>query len=488
LIEPFLPEETNFLVKLEELNKIFGHSKRVLLSILVDMQIFDTMRNRLVELQPRDSGHVSIYACGPTVYDVPHLGHARTALTYDILKRFLIWSGYTATLASNITDIDDKIIARSAADGVSELDLASKFTDIYIAQLQQFGIADPDYRPRATEYVSEMIEIIDQLIELGAAYEISGHGVYFDVGTFESYGALAGRTSDELRENAQARITSDEEKKDPLDFALWKAAKPGEPTWDSPWGNGRPGWHIECVAMSLNLLGDDFDIHGGGSDLAFPHHENERAEAEASGHAFARYWMHSAMLNVNGEKMAKSLGNFRTLGDAMEEFGPRPLRLAMLQAHYRSIMELSDETMAGATGGIERIDAFFRRMRGANIEKTQTSDEITGRFSDAMNNDLSTPDATAVIFETINTGNAALDNGDTLEASVALATVTELLGVLGLELTSSAADDEIDSLLLKREIARTEGDFKTADEIRDLLKNRSIEIEDTPNGPIWRQL
>ena len=288
------------------------------------MKIFDTMRNRLVELETRDEGHVSIYACGPTVYDVPHLGHARTALTYDILKRFLSWTGYTTTLASNITDIDDKIIARSAEDGVSESDLASKFTDIYIAQLQQFGILDPDYRPRATEYVKEMIEIIDQLVELGAAYEISGHGVYFDVGTFESYGALAGRTSGELRENAQARITSDEEKKDPLDFALWKAAKPGEPTWDSPWGNGRPGWHIECVAMSLNLLGDDFDIHGGGSDLAFPHHENERAESEASGHTFARYWMHSAMLNVNGEKMAKSLGNFKTLGDALKSTAPDP--------------------------------------------------------------------------------------------------------------------------------------------------------------------
>ncbi len=452
------------------------------------MKIFDTMQNGLVDLDTRDPNHVSIYACGPTVYDVPHLGHARTALTYDVLKRFLLWSGYTVTLASNITDIDDKIITRSAEEGISESELASTYTTIYVDQLRQFGVEDPDFRPRATEYVKEMIDIIAQLVEQKAAYEIIGHGVYFDVSAFESYGALAGRNADELRESARARITSDEDKKDPLDFALWKAAKPGEPTWDSPWGAGRPGWHIECVAMSLNLLGDNFDIHGGGSDLAFPHHENERAESEAAGHTFARHWMHSAMLNVDGEKMAKSLGNFRTLGDALDEYGPRPLRLAMLQAHYRSILELSEETMAGAIGGIDRIDAFFRRMQGANIEETTSLIEIKERFTEAMSNDVGTPDAIAVIFETINSGNAALDNGEALEASAALGTVTELLSVLGLGKTVDDTDEEIDALLMKRETARDEGDFGTADEIRDLLKDRGIEIEDTPNGPIWRQL
>ena len=469
-------------------NKSIGRSDSVLLSILVMMKIFDTMQNCLVDLDTRDPDHVSIYACGPTVYDVPHLGHARTALTYDVLKRFLLWSGYTVTLVSNITDIDDKIIARSAEEGISESELASTYTGIYVDQLRQFGVADPDFRPLATEYVNEMIAIIAQLVERESAYEISGHGVYFDINAFESYGALAGRSADELRESAQARITSNEDKKDPLDFALWKAAKPGEPIWDSPWGAGRPGWHIECVAMSLNLLGDNFDIHGGGSDLAFPHHENERAESEASGHTFARHWMHSAMLNVDGEKMAKSLGNFRTLGDALEEYGPRPLRLAMLQAHYRSIMELSEETMAGAIGGIDRIDAFFRRMQGASIKETSSLVDIRERFAEAMNSDLGTPDATAVIFEMINLGNAALDNGEALEASAALATVTELLGVLGLSKTVADTDEEIDALLMKREVARKEGDFDTADEIRDLLKDRSIEIEDTSNGPIWRQL
>ncbi|HJM99079.1 MAG TPA: cysteine--tRNA ligase, partial [Acidimicrobiales bacterium] len=318
------------------------------------MRVHDTMRNQLVELELREAGKVSIYACGPTVYDVPHLGHARTALTYDILKRYLEWQGYETNLVSNITDIDDKIINRSAAEGISESELAATYTSIYIEQLREFGVKDPDARPHATEYVDQMVKIIEKLVTNGVAYEIPESGIYFDVTKFETYGALVQRTADDLRESAQARISSDEQKNDPLDFALWKAAKPGEPTWESPWGPGRPGWHIECVAMSLDLLGDNFDIHGGGSDLTFPHHENERAESEAAGHTFARHWMHSGMLNVSGEKMSKSLGNFQTLGDAMSRYGARPLRLAMLQAHYRSLMELSDETMAGASGGIER--------------------------------------------------------------------------------------------------------------------------------------
>ena len=446
------------------------------------------MQNRLVDLETRDPNHVSIYACGPTVYDVPHLGHARTALTYDLLKRFLMWSGYTVTLASNITDIDDKIIERSAREGISENELSSTYTKIYIDQLREFGVADPDFRPLATEYVEEMLAIITQLFEQGAAYEIEGHGVYFDVGSLADYGALAGRTVNELRESAQARVASEEDKQDPLDFALWKSAKPGEPTWDSPWGPGRPGWHIECVAMSLHLLGDGFDIHGGGSDLAFPHHENERAESEASGHSFARYWMHSAMLNVNGEKMGKSLGNFRTLGDALAQYGPRPLRLAMLQAHYRSLMELSDETMKGAIGGIERIDAFFRRMLGADIQETSIDTEAKDRFMSAMNNDLGSPDAIAVVFETINSGNAALDDKNIKEASMALTTVSELLEVLGLSKDTVDSDEEIDSLVSEREAARASRDFAAADRIRDILKDRNIEIEDTPNGPLWRKI
>ncbi len=456
--------------------------------MLLLMRIHDTMTNQLVELALREPGKVSIYACGPTVYDVPHLGHARTALTYDILKRYLEWKGHEVYLVSNITDIDDKIINRAAEDGITETELAETYTTVYINQLREFGVKDPDARPKATEYVPQMIGIIEELVENEAAYEISGNGIYFDVNKLDTYGALVRRTAEELRESAKARISVDEGKLDPLDFALWKSAKEGEPTWDSPWGPGRPGWHIECVAMSLDLLGEDFDIHGGGSDLAFPHHENERAESVAAGHTFARYWMHSGMLNVDGEKMAKSLGNFRTLGDAMGQYGARPLRLAMLQAHYRSLMELSDETMSGAIGGIERIDAFYRRVEGAGVTPGLVNEETQDRFVQAMDADLGTPDAIAVIFETISSGNSAIDRGDEEASSESVATVTELLNVLGLSKVESGIDTDIDALLSEREEARNNKDFSTADRIRDELQSRGIEIEDTPNGPIWRYI
>ncbi|MFN3218217.1 MAG: cysteine--tRNA ligase [Acidimicrobiales bacterium] len=456
------------------------------------MRLTDTLTGRLRDLEPREPGKVSIYACGPTVYDVPHLGHARTALTYDVLVRYLRWRGHEVTLVSNITDIDDNIINRAAETGTTEPELAARFADVYIDQLRIFGIADPDHRPRATQYVEQMIAVIGELVDDGKAYVVEGRGVYFDVSAFDGYGALCHRVADDLREQARARVAVDDLKEDPLDFALWKAAKPGEPTWDSPWGPGRPGWHIECVAMSLDILGDDFDIHGGGSDLAFPHHENERAEAEAAGHRFARHWVHSAMLNVDGEKMSKSLGNFRNLGDALDAYGPRPLRLAMLQAHYLTVMELSDAAMAGATGGIDRLDAFARRMAAAGVEPADHSDAAAvDAFVAAMDTDLGTPDALAVIFDQVSAGNAALDAGDHDAAAVASATVAELCGVLGIvgaaEREAGEDDAEIDELLAQRQQARADRDFATADAIRDTLAERGIEIEDTPTGPIWRR-
>ena len=450
------------------------------------MRIYDTMSNQIRDLEPKDPGKVSIYACGPTVQDVPHLGHARTALTYDVLKRYLEWAGFEVFLVSNITDIDDKIIKRALDEGISEEQLALKYANIHIDQLQNFGIKDPDKRPRATEFIQQMITIIEELMKNGSAYEIKGSGIYFDTSKFDGYGALVNRSVEELRDSAKARIATDEEKDDPLDFALWKTAKPGEPTWDSPWGPGRPGWHIECVAMSLNLLGEGFDIHGGGSDLTFPHHENERVECEAAGYSFARYWMHSGMLNVSGEKMSKSLGNFQTLGDAMDRYGARPLRLAMLQAHYRSLMELSEETMAGASGGVERIDAFFRRMDAAQITVGIANNAMKKRFSEAMDNDLGTADALAVIFESINEGNALLDSKNYDGAKSSLATVTELLEVLGLSQVEKDSDEEIEELIQQREIARQEKNFGEADRIRDHLQSRGIEIEDTPTGALWR--
>lgn len=452
------------------------------------MRFHDTMSGTLVELEPRTPGQVSIYACGPTVYDVPHVGHARTALTYDVLARFLRWKGLDVTLVSNITDIEDKIIARAAEAGISEKELTTTYTEVYVDQLRRLGVADPDHRPLATEYVTQMIDVITRLVERDAAYVIEGSGVYFDVSAFDGYGALVHRSADDLRESAQGRIDADDDKHDPLDFALWKAAKPGEPTWDSPWGAGRPGWHIECVAMALDLLGEGFDIHGGGTDLAFPHHENERAEAEASGQEFAQLWIHSAMLNVNGEKMGKSLGNFTTLGDALDEYGPRPLRLGMLQAHYRSIMELSHDTIAGAEGGIDRIDAFFRRLGGAAVEPAGPSDPAAIQaFTRAMETDLGTPDAVAVVFDAVSAGNAALDAGDHAAAATQAATVVELLEVLGLSLPEADHDGEIDALVAERQAARDAKDFATSDRIRDELKAQGIEVEDTANGPVWHR-
>ena len=282
-----------------------------------------------------------MYVCGPTVYDLPHVGHGRTALVYDVIRRYLAWRGNDVTFVANVTNVEDKIIARAAAEGTTEGELADRFEAAYWAELDRLGVLRPDDVPRATEFIGPMIELISELVERGHAYVIEGEGVYFAVDTYPGYGEISGRRLEDLLEAAGARVAVDEQKRRPVDFALWKAAKPGEPDWDSPWGRGRPGWHIECSAMSLQILGDGFDLHGGGDDLVFPHHENERAQAEAAGHSFARHWIHSGMVMVGGEKMAKSLGNFTTLGDALDRFGARAFRLAVLQVHYRSQMELT---------------------------------------------------------------------------------------------------------------------------------------------------
>ena len=484
------------------------------------MRLYDTLSREVVELRPRTPGEVSIYVCGPTVYDVPHLGHARTALTYDVLCRYLRWRDLTVQMVSNITDVDDNIIARAAEEGSTEEEVAAHFTDIYVNEMAALGVAEPDERPRATGYVSEMIEFVEELLDRDAAYVIDGAGVYFDVARYPDYGRLPHRRPDDLRDSAGARVAVDERKRDPLDFALWKAAKPGEPDWEAPWMRGRPGWHIECVAMSLGLLGEGFDIHGGGSDLIFPHHENERAEAEAGGCRFARFWMHSAMVNVGGEKMAKSAGNFRTLAEVLALHDPRTLRLAMLQAHYRSTMEIDEAVLAGAAAGIERLDAFARRV-GASGEadtpdQAADTDAAQTAFVEAMDNDMGTPRAVGLIFELLRKGNVALDRGETGSAAAALDTVRELGGALGLKLypdvdianvhshvvtgapilsatvnvtqPDSPDDAEVQRRVDERQAAREARDFATADRIRAELAELGIELEDTPTGSIWRRV
>lgn len=459
------------------------------------MRLYDTLTGEIRPLELRDEGKVSLYACGPTVYDHPHLGHARQALTYDIVRRYLEWTGLEVHHVANVTDIDDNIINRANREGSTEPEIAATWKDVYDAAIfDALGILRPHDRPHATEYVEEMVDFIATLVDNGSAY-VTDSGVYLRVHAVEDYGGLVHRSLDDLREGAGARIEVDTDKEDPLDFALWKAAKPGEPVWPSPWGDGRPGWHIECVAMSLDVLGDGFDLHGGGTDLVFPHHTNERAEAIAAGREFARHWMHNAMLNIGGEKMSKSLGNFTTVQDLLDEhpLNARALRLLLLQTHYRKTMEINAEVMDNARRAIERLDAMARRAEAAGVDTAGAGFDPTAvaAFREAMDDDMGTPEAVAVIFETLRRANAALDDGDADTAASLVATVHDLAGALGITIGAADAvgddDAEIDALVAARTDARAAKDFAEADRLRDELTARGIVVEDTASGPVWHR-
>ena len=462
------------------------------------LRFTDSLTGDKVDFVPREEGKASVYWCGPTVYDVPHLGHARSTLAFDVLVRYLRWTGLDVTAVSNITDIDDKIINRAADEGSSEPEVASRFEATFVEQMDRLNIAHPDLRPRATDYVDRMVEVIGELVEREMAYTTIS-GVYFDVDRLDEYGALVGRSVDDLREGAGARVDVDDDKTDPLDFALWKSAKPGEPIWDSPWGPGRPGWHIECVAMSLHLLGDDFDIHGGGDDLVFPHHENERAEALGCGRSFARHWIHNGMVQVDGEKMSKSLGNFTTLAELLDAWDPRALRLLVLQTHYRHTMEIGPTTLDQAAAALARLDKFVDRMAVADLPDAGSDVDVVDRFRTAMDDDLGSPQALAIIFDAVRDANRALDAEDDETAATLTATALELACTLGLELgrdsapdgPGSAADEsddaEIDELVDRRLAARESRDFAEADRIRDELAARGIALEDTPHGTSWHR-
>ncbi|MDQ1465984.1 MAG: cysteinyl-tRNA synthetase [Actinomycetota bacterium] len=459
------------------------------------LRIFDTAARAKVEFVPRRAGHVAIYVCGPTVYDAPHVGHGRTAIAFDVIRRYFQWRGDTVTYVSNITDIEDKIIRRAHERGTTEGELAREYESAYWAQLDRVGVQRPDDMPHATQFVAQMQRLIAELILAGRAYVIEGQGVYFEVATLPDYGALSHRRTEDLLEGAGARVEVDDEKRSPLDFALWKAAKPGEPEWPSPWGPGRPGWHIECSAMSLEILGEGFDIHGGGDDLVFPHHENERAQAEGAGHVFARHWIHSGMVMVGKEKMSKSLGNFTNLSDALDRHGPRAFRLLALQTHYRKQLEMGDKELSDAGKAVDRLDALFRRARVAGVAEGNLGD-IDG-FRAAMDDDFDTPAALAFVFDLVRRANTALDAGDTPAVASLLATVRELAGSFGLEIddgdravtsgTASAADAEIDALVVARDEARARRDFAEADRVRDELKTRGITLEDGPGGTTWHR-
>jgi cysteinyl-tRNA synthetase len=454
------------------------------------VRVYDTLQRAKVDLETREPARVSIYVCGPTVYEAPHVGHGRFAIVYDVIRRYLRWRSFDVHYVSNVTDVEDKIIARAAETASSEEELARRYEAAWFAQLERLGVERPDETPHATAYIAQMLAMIGELVAGGHAYVVEGRGVYFDVASFPGYGALPHRSLEQLLDSAGARVEVDEAKRNPVDFALWKAAKPGDPTWPSPWGPGRPGWHIECSTMALDLLGEGFDLHGAGDDLVFPHNENERAQAEAAGHPFARYWLHSGMVEIGGEKMSKSLGNFTTLADALDAHGPRAFRLAVLQTHYRKATELGDAELATAASAVDRLDALARRagVEGISPGSVQPDEATTARFRAEMDDDFATPGALATIFDAIGRAHQAIDAGERDRAASLLAAVLDLTSALGLPVeTRAGADAEIDALVAGRDAARAARDFATSDRIRDELAGRGVVLEDTARGTVWHR-
>jgi cysteinyl-tRNA synthetase len=464
------------------------------------LELHDTATGRVAPLEVRTPGRVAMYVCGPTVYGAPHLGHGRLALVFDVLRRYLIFNGFDVTYVSNVTDVDDKIIERAEAEGRGEAAVAAEYEARWWEAMDALGVLRPSQTPHATAYVAGMVDLVADLVARGAAYETSD-GVYLEIATVDGYGLLAHQPLESLR--AGARVEASTEKRSPLDFALWKKAKPGEPSWPSPWGPGRPGWHTECVVMSLDLLGEGFDLHGGAIDLIFPHHENERAQAVAEGRAFARHWVHNGWVMVGGEKMSKSLGNFTSLTDLLARSDARAYRLLVLRSHYRSPIEVTGETVADAEKGLARLDALARRFAlpdllaaapgGAVVAgegpAAGTDPGALAAFTAAMDDDLDTPRALAGIFEAVKRAHALADAGDERAAGALARTVAVLLAALGLPVRSAAAavDEETGRLAAERDEARAARDWARADAIRDELVSRGWVVEDGPEGTVLRR-
>lgn len=464
---------------------------------MLRMLLYNTLERATVPFAPSNPARVTVYLCGPTVQSEPHLGHGRSAVVFDVLRRYLTWTGYDVDFVRNVTDIDDKIIARASELGVSTEELALDAAQAFDEAYTRLGVLAPTSEPKATDYIPEMILMIEKLIDSGHAYDVRGD-VYFAVRSFERYGALSRRDIADLRSGERVEI--DERKRDPLDFALWKAAKPGEPKWVSPWGEGRPGWHIECSVMAREYLGDGFDIHCGGSDLIFPHHENEIAQSEAAtGETFARFWMHNGMVNLSGEKMAKSTGRMVMLREVLEQWDPVAVRLFYLRTHYRKPLEYSEAVFEDAEASLGRLRAFRRRAEGQPEKPADPT--VMEDFKAAMDNDLDVAGALGVLFDAVRQGNAALDSGENV--SELTAAYDEILSVLGLAQPESLDNDDgevselagtfgiengsVADLLDLRDRARESQDWATADSIRDGLARLNITIEDTPDGARWHR-
>lgn len=458
-------------------------SARRLGSVGFMMRLYDSATKELVPLPQRDEGKVSMYVCGPTVYGPPHIGHGRSVLVYDVLRRYLQWLGLDVTFVSNITDIDDKIIERANREDRNWHDIATKCESVWWTAMDRLDALRPDLTPRATEYVEQMIALIGDLVATGKAYE-TGDGVYLAVEEVDGYGMLAHQSLDDLRAGGGERVlVGADEKRHSADFALWKLSKPNEPSWPSPWGDGRPGWHTECVAMSLDLIGEGFDLHTGGLDLMFPHHENERAQAVALGKTFARHWMHHGFVELEGEKMSKSLGNVQNLLDLTDAYDPRAYRLLVMQSHYRSPMEVTEENLGHALAALDRLDAFARRTADLDAKPDPA---VLEDFRAAMDDDLDTARAVDLLFRAVRDANTAVDSGDTVAAGGAAAAARQIADALGLRLghQGDKAPAEILALANERAEARAAKDFARADELRDQIAAAGWAVEDSADGPV----
>ena len=446
------------------------------------LRVHDTALGRLVDLETREPGKVSMYVCGPTVHDVAHLGHGRHLLVFDVMRRYLAWSGFEVRYVSNVTDIEDKIINKANLLGVSPDEVVAENEAAWWALVERLGCRRPDEVPHATAYVEQMVAYIAELIDRGRAYA-TDDGVYFSVESLEDYGLLARQSLDSMRAGGGEReIVGEEGKRHPFDFALWKKAKPGEPSWDSPWEPGRPGWHIECTVMALDLLGEGFDLHGGGLDLAFPHHENERAQAVGGGRRFATHWVHHGMvLAAGGEEMHRSAGNFVTLSALLDENDARAYRLLVLQSHYRGPMEVNAENLASCNQALERFDNFARRA--ADLAFAPADPSVLERFRREMDEDFNTPPALAVVWEALRKANSALQEGDDAKAAPLAAAVLELMAMLGIvPRTSGAVDEASAAKARERDEARAARDWARADALRAELEAEGWTVQDGPTG------
>ena len=446
------------------------------------LNLYDTATQSVKPLALRQPGSVSIYLCGPTVYGPPHLGHGRATLVYDILRRYLTWTGLSVRLVSNITDIDDKIIERANKEGRPWADITHKCESVWFEAMGKLGVIRPTDVPHATDYVQSMVDMINTLVSGDKAY-VTDDGVYLSIASVPDYGLLAHQSLDDMLSGGGDReVFGASNKRHPSDFALWKFSKPGEPSWASPWGDGRPGWHSECVVMSLDLLGEGFDLHCGGADLRFPHHENERAQAVALGKTFANHWMHNGfVVDIEGEKMSKSLGNVLNLIDLLEKYDPRAYRMLLLQTHYRSPTRVGEENIDACVSALAGLDSFAARTSAHSDGIPDPT--LISQFTTAMDNDLDTTTVMALVFDSVRRANTAMDSGDIATVASVRAAVIEILGALGLELSLG---DDIDADIVAKgealDAARKAKDFATADALRDELQSLGYVVETSKDG------